>query len=77
MFSLSPVIVGPLSYFWLVLAHFINEYLLFSIKGFVGRINIFYWDKDHRRKQKGMLLDSRVPQCSSDLKSDKHRVTRR
>lgn len=63
--------MGPFSYFWLLLSHFVFKKLVFSLKAALGRVNIFYWNKKHGGKQRDKLLDSKVSQCSSDLKSEK------
>lgn len=63
--------MGSFSYFWLLLSHFVIKKLVFRLKVVLGMINIIYWDSKHGGKERHKLLDSRVPHCSSDLKSEK------
>lgn len=58
-----------LGYFWLVLAHLINEYLLFSIKGFVGRI-ISTRTRNTEGNRKGKLLEC-LRSASVSIRSEK------
>lgn len=68
--------MGPFSYFQLLLSHFVTKKLVFSLKAALGRVNIFYSNIKHGGKQRDKLLDSKVSQRSSDLKSEKKkRVT--